>query len=148
MGREGLRIMPWCLHREAGGWRPPPCNGELEESSWGKCWVHWGQVQPLGPEEMTGWRQEVGASSALWGRRSHRGGRERRGPRADPFKRQVGPIGKAYEKGSEMWEETQARVRGGPRGMANVRPRKRDSNASVSAGTAIRWSVVTLVKRM
>ena len=59
-----------------------------------------------------------------------------------------GPIGKAYEKGSEMWEETQARVRGGLRGMANVRPRKRDSNASVSAGMAIRWSVVTLAKRM
>ena len=53
-----------------------------------------------------------------------------------------GPIGKVYEKGSEMWEKTQARVSGGPGGTTNVRLRKRDSNALV-AHVATWRSVVT-----
>ena len=40
-----------------------------------------------------------------------------------------GLIGKVYEKGSEMREKTQARVSRGPWGTANMRLRKRDSNA-------------------
>ena len=54
-----------------------------------------------------------------------------------------GLIGKVYEKGSEMWEKTQARVSRGPGGTAKMRLRKRDSNAFASARVATRRSVVT-----
>lgn len=33
-GEEGFRMMPRCLHREAGGWRFPPCDGELGRAGW------------------------------------------------------------------------------------------------------------------
>ena len=35
-GERGIKEDPPCLHREAAGWRSPPCNGELDEGRLGE----------------------------------------------------------------------------------------------------------------
>lgn len=87
------------------------------------------------------WQEEGrGALSALWGCQNQGVG-EKEGQ--IHLRGKWGPIGKVYEKGSEMWEKTQARVSGGPGGTANMRLRKRDSSALASARVATWRSVVT-----
>lgn len=142
-GRKESRTMPWCLHREPGGWRSLLARGSrLAEGL--------GSVGP-GPDSAT--RGDELAKDRNWGDSQYYGGARATGvgERREEGQGQIhgskwGPLGEANNKGSEVWEEMPARVSRESGGVADVRIRKRDGKAS--AGVDIRGSAVTLAKRM
>lgn len=114
-------MMPRCLHGGAGGQRRPPCNGELEESRLGEVLgsvVQCPTSEPRGGH-LAGGRE--GGVVRITGELKPQGWEKgEKGQGQIHLRGNWGPTEKAKKKGSEMWEETQARAELGiPRGVAN-----------------------------